>query len=324
MQPTILMICPPSEPALRLLEPLRATSEILISNDQAQLEELAPRAEVIVVSGIFANAVDLPEVWNRATSLRWIHSLTTGVEKLLFPELIDSAIPLTNARGVFKRSLAEFAVLGILFHTKRVRRLIENQRERKWDSFTVGWADQRVMGIVGFGAIGRECALLAKGMGLKIHALQRRPPAVPDPLVDQVFGAAQLHDMLRGLDVLLCAAPLTNDTHHMISDAQFNVMKPTALVINVGRGPVIDEAALIRALQARQILGASLDVFEHEPLPGSSPLWGMDNVLISPHCTDRTTDPNFMDLTMQVFIENYRRYEKGQPLENIVDKTAGY
>jgi phosphoglycerate dehydrogenase-like enzyme len=324
MKPTILIICPPDQPVLRMLEPLRPTSEILVSNDQAQLLKLAPQAEVIVITGISSGAVNLPEVWKRATSLRWIHSLATGVEKLLFAELIDSPIPLTNARGVFKRSLAEFAVLGILFHTKKVRRLIDNQREHKWDTFTVGWANQRVMGIVGFGAIGRECALLAKGIGLKIHAFQRHPSTSADPLVDQVFGPVQLHDMLKGVDVLLCAAPLTTDTHHMISDAEFRVMKSTALIINVGRGPVIDEAALIRALQTRQIGGASLDVFEHEPLPDGSPLWAMDNVLISPHCTDRTTDPDFMDLSMQVFIENFHRYQKGEPLENVVDKTAGY
>ncbi len=324
MRPTILIICPPDEPVLRMLEPLRATSEILVSNDQAQLLVLAPQAEIIVVTGISGGAVNLPDVWKRATSLRWIHSLTTGVEKLLFRELIDSSIPLTNARGVFKRSLAEFAILGVLYHTKKVRRLIDNQRQHQWDTFTVGWANQRVMGIVGFGSVGRECALLAKGIGLKIHAYQRHPPTSKDPLVDRVFGAAELQDMLKGLDVLLCAAPLTPDTHHLISDAEFKVMKSTALVINVGRGPVIDEAALIRALQTQQIRGASLDVFEHEPLPDSSPLWSMDNVLISPHCTDRTTDPDFMDLSMQVFIENLHRYQKGDPLENVVDKTAGY
>jgi phosphoglycerate dehydrogenase-like enzyme len=320
----ILVLCPSDLPVLRLLEPLRAVAEVIISNDQATLMKAAPRAQVILVSGIDAAQLNLPDLWKRAAALRWIHSLMTGVEKLLFPALIESPIPLTNARGVFKRSLAEFAILGILFHTKKVRRLIDNQRSRRWDDFTVGWADQRVMGVVGFGAIGRECALLAQGMGLKIHAFQRRPPKAPDPLVERVFGPGELHGMLEGIDVLLCAAPLTPDTHHLISDAEFDVMQPTALIINVGRGPVIDESALVRALQAQKIAGASLDVFEHEPLPETSPLWGMDNVLISPHCTDRTIDPDFMDLSMQVFIDNFHRYRQGQPLENIVDKQAGY
>jgi phosphoglycerate dehydrogenase-like enzyme len=239
--------------------------------------------------------------------------------------LIESDVPVTNARGIFKRSLAEFALLGILFHTKKVRRLIENQRVKKWDDFTVSFANELVMGVVGYGEIGRECALLAKGMGLKIHALRRNPKkSADDPLLDRVFGPEKLRDMLRGIDVLHCSAPLTEETLHLISDAEFACMKPGAIVINVGRGPVIDEAALVRALQEGRIAGASLDVFEVEPLPETSPLWNMANVLISPHCTDRTMDPDWLDLSMRFFVANFSRYVEGKPLENLVDKRAGY
>jgi phosphoglycerate dehydrogenase-like enzyme len=321
----ILVICPPDHPVLRLLEPLHGTSEISISNDQTELRQLVPKADVILVTWISSSSVDLSELWAQAASLRWIHSLGAGVEKLLFPALVQSKIPLTNARGVFKRSLAEFAILGILFHTKRVRRLIDNQRARKWDSFPVDWANQRVMGVVGFGEIGRECALLAKGMGLRIYALRRNPgKPTADGLADRVFAPSEMREMLKAIDILLCAAPLTAATHHLISHAEFQVMKPTAIVINVGRGPVIDEAALVLALRTQRIAGASLDVFEHEPLPQDSPLWSMDNVLISPHCTDHTQDPDWMDLSMQVFIENLHRYQRGDSLENVVDKSAGY
>jgi phosphoglycerate dehydrogenase-like enzyme len=231
---------------------------------------------------------------------------------------------LTNARGVFKRSLAEFAVLGILFHTKKVRRLIESQRERRWDDFHVNFANRLVLGVLGYGEIGRECAQLAKGLGLTIHALRRNPGKVADPLIDRNFGPSELPQMLAGIDVLLCAAPLTEETHHLISDAQFDAMKPTSIIINVGRGPVIDEAALIRALQQGKIAGASLDVFEEEPLDANSPLWDMQNVLISPHCTDRTENPDWLELSMQLFIENFDRYQKGETLMNLVDKHAGY
>src|ERR1700722_4180830 len=310
MKTSILVISRPDHYALRGLEQLRGVSNIFISDDQAELEKRAPEAEVILVSG--ATGAYLPKIWNHARSVRWIHSLAAGVDKLIFPELADSPIPLTNARGVFKRSLAEFAVLGILFHTKKVRRLIDNQRERKWDDFYVGFANGRVMGIVGYGEIGRECALLAKGLGLEIHALRRNPQkSAADPAVDRAFGPAQLLEMLAGIDVLLCCAPLTPQTHHMIGDAEFKVMKRTAIVLNVGRGPVIDEAALIRALLSETIAGASLDVFEREPLPKDSALWGMDNVLISPHCTDHTDEPDWLDLSMQVFVDNFHRYQKG-------------
>jgi phosphoglycerate dehydrogenase-like enzyme len=324
-KPKLLVISPTDHYALRNLEPLRDLCELSISNDQTDIEKLAPQAEVILFCGLSGAAVDFPAVFRLAGSVRWIHSLAAGVEKVLFPELIASTVPVTNARGVFKRSLAEFAVLGILFHTKRVRRLIDNQRAKKWDDFTVGFANERVMGVVGYGEIGRECALLAKAMGLKIHALRRNPAkSADDPLLDRVFGPDALHEMLRETDVLLCSTPLTPETRHLISDAEFACMKPGTIVINVGRGAVIDEAALVRALQEGRIAGASLDVFEIEPLPDTSPLWNMANVLISPHCTDRTIDPDWLDLSMQFFVANFRRYLAGQPLENLVDKTAGY
>ncbi len=130
--------------------------------------------------------------------------------------------------------------------------------------------------------------------------------------------------MLAEVDVVLAAAPLTAETKHMLSEAEFAVMKPSAIVINVGRGPVIDESALIGALRKKQIAAAALDVYEIEPLPKESPLWDMENVLISPHCTDRTTDPDWLDLSAQCFVDNFYRFVKGEPLRNLVDKKAGY
>jgi phosphoglycerate dehydrogenase-like enzyme len=321
----VLVICPSDHYSLRNLAPLRDLADISVSNDEAELEKLAPEAEIILYSGLTGKAVHLPEIWKHTKSVRWMHSLSAGVEKVLFPELIESDVPVTNARGVFKRSLAEFAVLGMLFHYKKVRRLIENQRAHKWDNFNVKFAENRVMGVVGYGEIGRECALLAKGLGVKIHAIRRNPEkSASDPILERVFKPEELHAMLAEIDVLVCAAPLTPETHHMISDAEFKVMKPTAIVMNVGRGPVMDEAALVRALQNNQIAGAALDVFEVEPLPESSPLWEMENVLISPHCTDRTEDPDWLDLSMQLFVTNFHHYQKGEALENVVDKKAGY
>jgi phosphoglycerate dehydrogenase-like enzyme len=319
----LLVIGPRDLPALRRLQVLDAACEISVSDVQSELVELAGDAEVLLVAAM-APSISLAALWKHASRVRWIHSLGAGVEKLLFPALIESPVPLTNARGVFKRSLAEFAVLGILFHTKHVRRLLDQQRERRWQPLSVDWANNKTLGVVGYGEIGRECALLAKGMGLKIHALRRTAARPDDALVDRAYRSDELHQMLRGVDVLLCAAPLTPATHHMIGAAEFDVMKPSAIIINVGRGPVIDEAALVSALQAGKIAAASLDVFEHEPLPATSPLWAMTNVLISPHCTDQTQDPDWLDLSMQLFIENFERYRTGVALVNIVDKVAGY
>jgi len=321
----LLVIGPEDHHALGNLTKQLGSADVSICDDPAELETLAPAAEVLLWTGLTGPEVDLEHLWAVLKALRWIHSLAAGVEKILFPALLASTIPLTNARGVFKRSLAEFAVLGILYHLKRVRRLIDNQREHRWDDFCVKSADRRVLGIVGFGEIGRECALLCKGIGMKIHALRRHPEkSAGDALIDRLFGMDQLYDMLAGVDVLLCAAPLTRETHHLIGARALAAMKTTAIVINVGRGPVIDEAALVQALEQKIIAAASLDVFEAEPLASASPLWGMPNVLVSPHCTDRTEDPNWLDLSIGCFIENFSRYRAGLPLANLVDKHAGY
>jgi phosphoglycerate dehydrogenase-like enzyme len=321
----LLVISPQDHGALRNLVQLRACTQMSISNDAAELATPARAAEVILLTGLPGTSANFQEAWRHAKSIRWVHSLSTGVENILFPAFVESAVPLTNARGVFKRPLAEFAILGMLFHFKKVRRLIDNQSRHRWDDFSVKLADRRVMGVVGYGEIGRECALLAKSFGMNIHAVRRNPDrSANDPVLDRIFKPQQLNEMLPGIDVLVCAAPLTPDTYHMISDTQFGAMKRSAIVINVGRGPVIDGAALVRALRSEQIAGAALDVFEEEPLPIASPLWDMENVLISPHCTDRTEDPDWLDLSMQAFIENFHRYRRGEALENVVDKRAGY
>jgi phosphoglycerate dehydrogenase-like enzyme len=276
-------------------------------------------------SGLGGATVPFKEVWPHVPNAHWIHSLSAGVEKFLIPEFVASPVPLTNARGVFKRSLADFALLGVLYFRKRVRRLIESQRAHKWDDFYVDWIPDSIMGIVGFGEIGRECGRLAKAVDMKVYATRRNPArSASDPIVDRTFAPDQMKEMLAMCDVVVAAAPLTPDTRHLLSDAEFAVMKPNAIVINVGRGPVIDEAALIRALQDKRIAAAALDVFEQEPLPADSPLWDMENVLISPHCTDRTQNPDWLDLSMRLFVENFNRYVKGEALHNIVDKKAGY
>lgn len=324
-KPNLLILCPRDHYALRTLDPIRPLADIYISNDEKELEERAGAAEIILSSGLTGKSVSLREIWRHSKNVKWVHSLSAGVENLLFTELVESKVPVTNARGVFKRPLAEFAVLGMLYFYKRVRRLVESQRSRKWDSFMVEGLQGKVMGVVGYGEIGRECALLAKSLGVTIYATRRNvEKSAEDPIVDRVFRVEQLGEMLGEIDVLVAAAPLTPQTKHMIGEEQFRAMKQSAIVINVGRGPVVHEEALVAALQQGQIAGAALDVFEREPLPEDSPLWEMENVLISPHCTDRTSNPDWLDMSMQCFVDNFHRYLDGRELMNVVDKKAGY
>ena len=324
-KPNLLVVCPPDHYVLRNLRPLESAADISVSIDPEELKNKAPLADAILYAGLAGKGVSLEDLWPYATRVKWVHSLSAGIEKLLFPALIESDVPVTNARGVFKRSLAEFAILGVLYFYKQTRRLVDNQRNHKWDNFTVEWLPDKIMGIVGYGEIGRECALLAKALGLKIYATRRNlEKSKQDPLLDKIFPPSELHRMLAEVDVLVAAAPLTPETHHMLSAAEFRSMKPFSIVVNVGRGPVIDEAALVQALQNGQVAAAALDVFEEEPLPANHPFWDMENVLISPHCTDRTRDPDWLDLSAQLFVENFHHFAKGEPLVNVVDKKAGY
>ena len=324
-KPKTLVNCPPDAYFLHILDPIRDRAELVIGSEPESVREHALDAEVILISGMTGRALSLRDIWPLAKNVKWVHSLSAGVENLLFPELIASPVPVTNARGVFKRSLAEFAVLGVLYFYKQVRRLVESQRQSKWDQFLVEWMPGRTMGIVGYGEIGRECALLAKALGMRIVATRRRPElAASDPLLDQAFALGDLRSMLAECDVVVLAAPSTPETFHIIGEAELRAMKNSTILINIGRGVLVDEPQLVRALQEGWIAAAALDVFEKEPLPEGHPFWTMENVLISPHCTDRTKYPDWLELTTIQFVENFERYLKGEPLQHVVDKKAGY
>ena len=254
--------------------------------------------------------------------LRWIHSRAAGLDNLLFPELVESDVLLTNGRGVFSASLGEFVLAAILYFAKDLRRMIRNQTAGMWDPFDVEEIAGQTVGIVGYGDIGRTVASRVRAMGMRILATKRHVPGSVDPLVEQFYRPEGLREMMARCDYVVATTPLTEETRHMISDAEFEVMKPTAVVINVGRGPVIDEAALLRALTTNRIKGAGLDVYEHEPLPAGHPLYTLENVLLSPHCADHTAD--WQDQAMRFFLKQYAKFEKGEPLDNIVNKRLGY
>lgn len=254
--------------------------------------------------------------------VRWIHSRSAGLDSILFPELIASPVPLTNGSGVFSPSLGEFALAAILYFAKDFRRMLRNQQAGHWEPFDVEEISGRTVGIVGYGDIGRAVASRVHAMGMRVLALKRHPPASPDPLVAEFFEPCDLNAMLGRCDYVVVATPLTPETRHMISDAAFAAMKPNAVLINIGRGPVIDQAALVRVLTERRIKGAGLDVFEHEPIPPGDPIYQLENVLISPHCADHTI--TWLDDAMRFFLEQYARFSSGEPLENVVEKHLGY
>jgi phosphoglycerate dehydrogenase-like enzyme len=233
-------------------------------------------------------------------------------------------MPLTNGRGVFSQSLGEFALAAMLYFAKDLRRMVRNQEAGRWEQFDIAEISGKTLGIVGYGDIGRAVASRARAMGMRILAIKRHGPPLynVDPLVNQIFKPADRIEMIRQCHFLACAAPLTDETRGMIGEPEFAAMLPEAVIINIGRGPVVDEAAMIRALSENRIRGAALDVFDTEPLPEGHAFYKLQNVLLSPHSADHT--PDWTEQAMRFFLAQFQRYATGQPLENVVKKELGY
>lgn len=282
------------------------------------LAAAAPQADAILYCS--GGRALLEQVWAAAPRVRWVHSRPAGVDSFLFPALATSPVPLTNSRGVFSHALAEFVVAAVFFFQKDLRRLIRSQQAEAWDQFEPGVVRGQTLGIVGYGDIGRAVAGLARPLGLEIVALRRHP--APDPLATRVVGPQGLPELLGVSDYVVMASPLTQETHGLIGAAEIRLLKPTAVLINIARGPVVDEWPLIEALQDHRLRGAALDVFDEEPLPLGHPFYRLENVLLSPHNADRTA--GWQMAAMAVFLENLERFRGGQPLRNPVDKSRGY
>jgi phosphoglycerate dehydrogenase-like enzyme len=317
----LVVISDPKAGYLKVLERLPEGVEIFVSDDLEELKAAAPRADVLL-NGAFHPGL-FGKVFPLLSKVQWIHNMSAGVEKALTPEVIASSVPMTNGRGVFKSSLAEFVLAAILYFAKDFRRMNRNQVAGKWEQFDTTELKGQTLGVVGYGEIGRESARLAHAIGLNVVAIRRRVElSKDDPILSAVYAPERLHEMLPRCDYLLAAAPHTPETRGLIGEAELNAMKRDAVVINVGRGAVIDEAALIRVLEEKRIKGAALDVFEHEPLAAGHPFYRLENVLLSPHCADHT--PGWVELAVNKFVENFQHFWKGEALENVVDKKAGY
>jgi phosphoglycerate dehydrogenase-like enzyme len=311
-----------ADPDLKLLGQLPPETNIAVGNSVEAFQRLANEADVILSWS--ASGKLLREVFGMCPNVRWVHSRSAGLDTVLFPELVESAVPLTNGRGVFSQSLGEFALCAILYFAKDLRRMIANQQAERWDPFDIVEISGQTLGIVGYGDIGRAVATRARAMGMRILAVKRHGPSLynVDPLVNQIFPPEERTQMISQCDYVVCAAPLTPETRGLIGEAEFAAMKPNAVVVNIGRGPVIDEAAMVRALTEKRIKGAALDVFDTEPLPAGHAFYHLENVLLSPHCADHTAD--WTEQAMRFFLAQFERYSEGRPLENVVNKKQGY
>jgi phosphoglycerate dehydrogenase-like enzyme len=320
------------------------------SRDLEKIRAAAPGARLVTVSieGLADGPLDDVEVmlrgWlnsdafdrllTRAPRLAWVHSATSGVERALTPASRERGLIVTNARGVFSRPIAEYVLMMILAVSRRLPQLLELQRERTWQPLEGAELRDVTVGIVGLGSIGRAVGALATAFGCRVVAVRRRPESDGAPteggddlsfgeaMLDRVGGPETLPQLLGESDFIVLAAPLTPETEDMINGETLALVKRGAWLINVARGRLIDERALLRALRDGPLGGAVLDTFREEPLPALSSFYELPNVIVTPHTA--WSSGRVLDRSVELFCDNLRRFAAGEPLLNVVDPAAGY
>ena len=314
--PVLAVLCGDQHPPD--MDPIESAATVRYTGER-ELPEALRGADALFVYDFLSTAV--PSAWHAADRVRWVHIASAGVDPVMFPELRESDVVLTNSRGVFDDSIAEYVLCVILAFAKDLARSIDLQREREWrHRETERIAGRRVL-IVGTGPIGRAIARMLRAAGLSVSGMGRRARG-DDPDFGDVHASADLLEHLPGYDYVVAVAPLTGQTKGMFGTEAFGAMPSHARFVNVGRGELVVTGELVGALREGRIAGAALDVFDAEPLPADSPLWTMDNVLISPHMSGDFI--GWRNTLVEVFVENFQRWQTGRPLRNVVDKQLGY
>ncbi len=304
-------------------------------NTRDVVEALARHPNTQILQGYYLpdNALEV------APGLRWFQLHSAGIDHVAIDPLLQQGVMVTTSSGIHATPIAEYVLASMLAHRWQVPLWTRCQREHRWpsgrwDLFARPELRDSTVGILGYGSIGREVGRLAQAFGMRVLALRRSAgrqdegysvQRTGDPkgaIPARFFQPEQLRDLLAESDYVVVAMPSTPDTYHMLGEAELRAMKPTAYLVNIARGPIIDEAVLIRALTEGWIAGAGLDVFEEEPLPEDSPLWDLDNALLTPHVAGFS--PRYDERAVDLFAVNLARYLAGEPLLNRVDRERGY
>lgn len=313
---TLTVLCGEQRPPM--MAPVERVATVRYTTAE-QLPETLQGADALLVWDFFSTAVQA--AWSSADRLRWIHVASAGVDRLLFPELQRSHVVVTNSRGVFDRPIAEFVLGAILAFAKDLPTTLDLQRRQVWRHRETERIDGAQVLVVGTGPIGRCIGQLLSAAGMRVSGVGRQGRE-DDPDFGRVRPQADLLDLVGHSDYVVLAAPLTPETRGMFGAEAFARMKPSARLVNIARGPIVDEQALADALHQGRIAGAALDVFDQEPLPVGHPLWSTPNTIISPHMSGDFV--GWLDSLASLFVENFRRWEAGEDLLNVVDKTLGY
>ncbi|MCF4967074.1 D-2-hydroxyacid dehydrogenase [Nostoc sp. CMAA1605] len=303
------------------IEPhLPSDTQIALVDSDGNLDRDAKDAE-IYFSWFFLKPATLHRVLAAAPQLRWHHAPNAGVNHILTPTYLERNLILTNGAGSHAIPIAEFVITYILAHAKYLPELYNLQAQRHWQrGFAIQELTDATLLIIGAGGIGQAIAQRAKAFGMRVFGSRRHPQALPN--FDKVVGADEWRVLLPEVDYLVIATPLTPQTKGLIDKTVLRSLPHHAYLINIARGAVVDEPALIQALAEGWIAGAALDTVIDEPLTSESPLWTVPNLFITPHCSGHS--PNVKQRSIELFLDNFRRYQNGQPLKNVVDQHAGY
>lgn len=263
----------------------------------------------------------LKEIALLAPRLKWIHIIGAGIEHLLPLDWLPKGVILTNNRGAHAPKTYEYAMMALLMLGNHMPRLACAQRKHFWDGHFVSVIKGSKVAILGAGKQGSAVALAAKQLGMQTVGVDINQ--IPKENFDEILPPSELHKVLRSADYVVVTLPLVEDTFHFVGEREFSVMKKGAGFVNISRGKIVDNDALICSLEAGHISGAVLDVFEQEPLPKDSPLWSVPNLIISPHmgCDD---EENYIDRTFDIVFQNLRRLKAGEALDNVIDIEKGY
>ncbi|WP_339649435.1 D-2-hydroxyacid dehydrogenase [Halopseudomonas pelagia] len=310
----LLVLVAPGETELPGLDGLPEDVVVQTVSAEADLREALPHADVLVVTDFRTGLLE--RCWPAEPKLKWVHATSAGVDALLFPALTESAIAITNAKGIFDRGIAEYVLGAVLLFAKDSLGNLALQRQHCWQHRDTEMISQRRALIVGAGSIGGEVACLLKAVGMQVTGIARR--AREDIRFDAVLGNDCLYECLGVADYVVITAPLTEDTQGLFDQRAFAAMKAGARLINVGRGPIVKTDALLAALQSGHLAGAALDVFEQEPLPEGHPLWDQANVMISAHMAGDFI--GWQTALGEQFVANFQGWQQGQALFNQVKK----
>lgn len=297
----------------KLLRKTRKDIDLLVCKNEEQINQSIAKADILFSGSSFP-----VKCISKAKDLQWIQSMSAGVENFVRSKVIPPHVVITKPKGIFGPSMAEYVIGYILALSQSMKRTFENQKKRRWQPFVVETIRNKTVGIMGLGSVGAYIAYQLHLIGVEVIGFEEQERSLP--FIKREYSRKEMDEFLRMSDFVVLTLPLTERTVSLLGKRQLACMKRGAYLINVSRGPLVQEKALLNALKRGQIAGAVLDVFPKEPLPEDHPLWDMENVIITPHISA----PSLPEDLAKIFLENLRRFDEGQGLVGVVNRARGY